>query len=80
MTDQEKSSNSTINTKKYLIYLFLILILVQILDFYTGFFNTTIPSEVAREFPSGYDKNTAESIMALSLFFAQFGVYIISLP
>lgn len=74
--DQKTNSTSKIRTRNYLVYLFSILILVQILDSYTGFFNTAIPSEVAREFLSGYDKNTAESTMALSLFFAQFGVYI----
>jgi len=66
-------------TKKYLLYLIIILILVAILDSYTTNFKNVIPSKIQEEFlyPLGITGNAADSVYSFFLSIASLGTYAI---
>ncbi len=74
MSEIKKESIS--RSKKYLIYLFVILFIVQILDSYVSLYNNVVPSKVIEQFLPGFEKNVAESIMTFCLFIASFGAFL----
>lgn len=76
MNTQNNREISTLRSKQYIIYLLFILILVQILDTYTQFYLTAIPSEVKRSFLSDFSKNMADSIFAIAVAVATIGSYV----
>ena len=51
---QQNNQDSTYRSSAYSKYMIFVLILVQILDTYTGFYNSVIPSKVVEEFLSNY--------------------------
>ncbi|TXT60524.1 MAG: membrane protein of unknown function [Promethearchaeota archaeon] len=59
----------------YFKYLIIVLILVQILDNYTSFYNSVIPSKVVEDLLSGYPDNVANSIFAICVAIASLGTY-----
>ncbi len=67
---------STIRSDSYFKYMIFILVLVQILDTYTGFYNAVIPSKIVEEFLSDYPQNVANSIFAFCVAIASIGSYI----
>jgi MFS family permease len=64
------------HSQAYFKYLLFILILVQILDTYTGFYNAVIPSKVVEEFLADYPQNVANSIFAFSVAIGSLGSYV----
>ena len=72
---EKNNENSAMRSKSYLIYMIFILIIVQILDTYTNFYNNVIPSKIIEEFLSGYSENVANSIFALCIAVASIGTY-----
>jgi len=71
------SENSTQRSEKYFKYLIFILILVLILDNYTQFYSSVIPSKIVEEFLGGYSENEANSIFAISLAIVSIGSYVV---
>jgi len=71
------SENSTQRSEKYFKYLIFILILVLILDNYTQFYSSVIPSKIVEEFLGGYPQNEANSIFAISLAVVSIGSYVV---
>jgi len=71
------SENSTQRSEKYFKYLIFILILVLILDNYTQFYSSVIPSKIVEEFLGGYPQNEATSIFAISLAIVSIGSYVV---
>jgi len=71
------SENSTKRSEKYFKYLIFILILVLILDNYTQFYSSVIPSKIVEEFLGGYPQNEANSIFAISLAVVSIGSYVV---
>lgn len=70
------NENSTFRSDSYFKYMIFIMVLVQILDTYTGFYNAVIPSKVVEEFLSGYPQNVANSIFAFCVAIASLGSYL----
>lgn len=73
----QKDENSTLRSPGYFKYMIIILILVLILDNYTQFYSSVIPSKIVEEFLSGYPVNEANSIFALSLAIVSIGSYVV---
>jgi len=73
---QKNNDDSTYRSSSYFKYMIFILILVQMLDTYTGFYNTVIPSKVVEEFLSDYSQNVANSIFAFCIAIASLGSYV----
>ena len=71
------SENSTQRSEKYFKYLVFILILVLILDNYTQFYSSVIPSKIVEEFLGGYPQNEANSIFTISLAIVSIGSYVV---
>ncbi len=71
------SEVSTQRSEKYFKYLIFILILVLILDNYTQFYSSVIPSKIVEEFLGGYPQNEATSIFAISLAVVSIGSYVV---
>ena len=71
------SENSTLRSEKYFKYLVFVLILVLILDNYTQFYSSVIPSKIVEEFLGGYPQNEANSIFAISLAVVSIGSYVV---
>ena len=71
------SENSTQRSEKYFKYLVFILILILILDNYTQFYSSVIPSKIVEEFLGGYPQNEANSIFAISLAIVSIGSYVV---
>ncbi len=64
-------------TKKYFMYLLLILILVQIMDAYSTAYTATFPSKIIEEFLPGYGQNEADALMSIAIGIATFGMYFV---
>ncbi|MFX0188602.1 MAG: MFS transporter [Candidatus Hodarchaeota archaeon] len=73
---QQNNENSTYRSSAYFKYMIFVLILVQILDTYTGFYNSVIPSKIVEEFLSDYPQNVANSIFAFFVAIASLGSYV----
>lgn len=71
------SENSTQRSEKYFKYLIFILILVLILDNYTQFYSSVIPSKIVEEFLGDRPQNEANSIFAISLAIVSIGSYVV---
>lgn len=71
---KKKSSD---RTRKYFIYLFIILIFVQIMDAYTTSYTAAFPSKIIEEFLSGYSINEANAIYAICVGIATAGMYFV---
>ena len=71
-TNNEKSTG---RSKKYFLYMILILMLVQILDSYATVFPGAIPSAIAESFLSGKSENVQNSIMAFATAAVSIGMY-----
>ncbi|TFG15192.1 MAG: MFS transporter [Promethearchaeota archaeon] len=73
---QENSNITSLRSRRYLIYLLFMMVLVQILDTYTQFYLTAIPSEIKKSFLADLSKNTADSVFAIAVAVASIGTYI----
>lgn len=72
----EKKKNYLDNRSgRYFKYLIIVLILVQILDNYTSFYNSVIPSKVVEELLPGYSGSIANSIFTICVAIASLGTY-----
>ena len=71
------SENSTQRSEKYFKYLIFILILVLILDNYTQFYSSVIPSKVIEDLLGDYPQNEAISIFTISLAIVSIGSYVV---
>ncbi|TXT66196.1 MAG: membrane protein of unknown function [Promethearchaeota archaeon] len=74
---KEMNGERRTRSKSYLIYLIIVLMFCEILDTYTTNYPNVIPSKVIAEFLSGFPQNVAESIFAISVAFASFGMYFV---
>jgi len=78
MTETEKSPNH--RSRKYFIYMMIVLALVQIMDAYTTSYTAAFPSKVIQEFlitPFGFDKTTSQAIMQIVIAIATLGIYFV---
>lgn len=73
MTEENNKENSVERSKKYLSYLFIGLIFVQIIDVYTTDVISFIPSILIQEFLPGYSTEQGVSIFAACLSIATLG-------
>jgi len=74
--NQADNENSTYRSKAYFKYMIFILVLVQILDTYSTFYNSVISSKIVEEFLAAYSQNEATSIFAFSVAIASLGSYV----
>jgi len=74
---QDTNEISIKHSKKYLIFLFFILALVQILDAYSTGYTSSFPSKIIEEFLSGYPSNQANAILGLCTSIASIGMYMV---
>ncbi|MBD3213136.1 MAG: MFS transporter [Candidatus Lokiarchaeota archaeon] len=74
MLEKKKKKQNT-RSVWYFKYLIIVLILVQILDNYTSFYNSVIPSKVVEELLAGYPDNIANSIFTICVAIASLGTY-----
>jgi MFS family permease len=70
-----KNEKSTERSKKYFLYMILILMLVQILDSYATVFPGAIPSAIAESFLSGKSEDVQNAIMAFATGAVSIGMY-----
>lgn len=80
MTELKKKGKFS-RTRRYILFLIVILIFVAILDSYTTNFKNVIPSKIQEEFlfPLGYTGNDADSIYSFLLSIASLGTFFIFL-
>ncbi|MHA1689085.1 MAG: MFS transporter [Promethearchaeota archaeon] len=64
-------------SKRYFIFMILVLMCVEILDTYTTNFPNIIPSRIIAEFLSEYPSNVANSLYALCVAIASIGMYVV---
>ena len=72
----QNNGNSTLRSPGYFKYMMVILMLVLILDNYTQFYSSVIPSKVIEDLLGDYPQNEAISIFAFSMAIASLGSYI----
>ncbi|TXT62026.1 MAG: hypothetical protein BAJALOKI3v1_690001, partial [Promethearchaeota archaeon] len=78
MTATEKTIGQ--RSKKYFIYMMIILALVQIMDAYTTSYTAAFPSKVIKEFlvdPFGMDPTIAQATMQIVIAIATLGIYFV---
>jgi MFS family permease len=75
----DQNSKTSEKSPLYFKYMMIILVLVMILDNYSQFYSSVIPSKVVEEFLGNYPQNVANSIFAFSLAVASLGSYIVFL-
>lgn len=73
----KNNEKKTSRSKRYLIYLIIVLMFVEILDTYTTNYPNVIPSKVIEEFLSGFPQNVGESIFAICVAIASIGMYFV---
>ena len=70
-------SEEIARTRAYFIFLIFVLMLVQIIDTYCTVVLGAIPSQIAKEFLSGYSENEQNAILALGASISSIGAYLI---
>lgn len=78
MTEQENTIGH--RSKKYFIYMMIILALVQIMDAYSTSYTAAFPSSIQEEFliiPFGFDKTFAQVVMQIVIAIATLGIYFV---
>ncbi len=69
--------SQTVRARKYLIFLFILILFIQVCDSYTTSYTATFPSRIRLEFLSMFDTNTGDAILTISVAIATFGMYIV---
>ncbi|MFW9867334.1 MAG: hypothetical protein ACFFEN_14655, partial [Candidatus Thorarchaeota archaeon] len=69
------NNKKKVRSKKYFLYVILVLMLVQILDSYATVFPSAIPSAIAGEFLSKLSENVQDSILTFASGIVSIGMY-----
>jgi len=80
MTEKKNDNRGKSRTKRYLIWLLIILIVVDLIDSYSTNYITAVTSSVVTEFlitPYGLPKTTAEALFSLCSGLATLGMYVV---
>ncbi|MBD3195797.1 MAG: MFS transporter [Candidatus Lokiarchaeota archaeon] len=73
----QETEKKIVRSKKYLMYLVILLMFVEILDTYTTNFPNVIPSKVIEEFLYEFPQNIGESIFSFCVAIASLGMYFV---
>ena len=77
MNEESQKKSPIIRSQKYLLYLLIILILIDILDAYCTNYINTFPSKIIAEFLSDYSEDEAAAIYMFSVGIATIGTFFV---